>query len=180
MLSCAHCGYKLAAGISAPAEQAVWAWIHGAHIRKLADKAFELEAENIKGIDPVKAKAVMLQMMNMGRQIQSLGTAPALDSLGSLQDSGLRGGPYRVTEQCFLAESDCVVLGTCAENPKPQGEEDRNIIRKGENEKTLLISTRGEGAIGRGLRLQAVGLVLLGAAIIVGAAALAMSAANML
>jgi hypothetical protein len=169
-------------GITAPTEQALWAWIHGPHGRKLVDQAFELQAQSIKGVDPVKAKELMLKVMNAGRQFESLGTVPQVASLGALQDSavGLGGGPYRVTEKCFLAESDCVILGTCAENPHPQSEEDRNIIRRGENEKTFLISTHGEAKIGRNLRLQALGLVLLGAALIVGGFALALSAGNLL
>ncbi|MFB3923871.1 MAG: hypothetical protein ACE145_19285 [Terriglobia bacterium] len=169
-------------GIPAPTEEAVWAYIHGPHNRRLADKAFELEAASIPGIDPARAKEFMMGVLNAGRQIQSSGIAPHVESFGTLQDraSGLGKGPYRVTEKCFLAESDCVILGTCTENPDAKSDEDRNLIRKGENEKTFLISTHGEGKIGRGLRLQAGGLVFLGAALIIGAVALALNAAKML
>ncbi len=171
-----------APGIPPPTEQAVWAWIHGSHSRKLVEKNFELEAESVKGVDPVKAKEFMLKVLNTSRQVQSLGGAPRIESLSALQDSpsGLGGGPYRVTEDCFLADSDSFILGTCAENPDAKSEEDRNIIRKGENEKTFLISTQGEVKAGKNLRLQALGLVLLGAALIVGAVALALNAAGML
>ncbi len=171
-----------APGISSPTEQAVWAWIHGAHRRKLADKAFDLEAGSVQGVDPARAKEIMLQVLNATRQVESLGAVPRVESLGALQDraSGLGGGPYRVTEECFLAESDCVILGTCAENPDSKSNEDRNMIRKGENEKAFLISTQGEGKIGRSLRLQALGLFFLSVALIVGAAALALNAAGML
>ncbi len=169
-------------GFTAPTEQAVWTWIQGAHNRKLADKAFELEASSVPGVDPAKAKAVMLQVLNAGRQIESLGTAAPVNSLGAAFGgaSGLRGGPYRVTEKCFLAESACVILGTCAENPQAKGDEDRNIIRKGANEKTFLISTQGEKKIGRSLRLQSVGLALLGVVLIAGGFALALNAAGWL
>jgi hypothetical protein len=171
-------------GIPAPTEQAVWAWIHGAHSRKLIDKNFELGAESIPGIDPVKAKEFMIKAMNTMQQIGTLGTAPRIESLGAALEgtaaSGLGGGPYRVTEKCFLAESDCFILGTCAENPDAKSDEDRNIIREGENEKTFLISTQGEVKVGRSLRLQAFGLVFLGTALIIGAAALALHAAGML
>ncbi len=167
-------------GIPAPTEQAVWAWIHGAHRRKLADKAFEFEAGSIQGIDPAKAKEAMLKVMNAMQQVQSLGSAPTIRSLSDLQDTGLRGGPYRVTEKCFLAESDCVILGTCAENPDAKSADDRNIIRRGENEKTFLITTQGEKKIGRSLRLQAVGLAFLSVVLIVGGFALAFGAAGIL
>lgn len=173
---------RSAPGIPAPTEQAVRAWIHGAHRRKLADKAFDLEAGSLQGVDPAKAKEIMLQVLNVSRQVGSLGAAPRVESLGALQDraSGLGEGPYRVTEKCFLAESDCVILGTCAENPDSKSNQDRNIIRRGENEKAFLISTQGEGKIGRSLRLQALGLFFLSVALIVGAAAMALNAAGML
>ncbi len=175
---------KPANGVSAPSEQAVWSWIHGAHHRKLAEKHFELEAGSVAGGDPEKAKKVMLGVFNAMQQVSSLGTAPRVESLGAafqaISDAGLRGGPYRVTEKCFLAESDCVIVGTCAENPKPTNGEDRNLIRKGENEKTFLISTQGEGKIGRNLRLQALALFVLGIALIAGGFALAMHSAGML
>ena len=127
------------------------------------EKNFELEAESVKGVDPVKAKEFMIKVLNAGHQIESLGAAPRIKSLGDvLQGSsafGLSGGPYRVTEKCFLADSDCFILGTCAENPDAKSDEDRNIIRKGENEKTFLISKQGEVKAGKNLRLQAFGLV---------------------
>jgi hypothetical protein len=165
-------------GILAPTEQAVWAWIHGAHNRKLMDKNLELEAESM-GVDPAKAKEFMLKYLNTSRQIRSLGAAPRIESLGAaLQDSpsGLGGGPYRVTEDCFLADSDCFILGTCAENPDAKSGEDRHMIHEGKNEKAFMISTQGEVKVGRSLRLQAFGLVLLGAALIIGAAALVLYA----
>ena len=162
-----------APGIPAPTEQAVWAWIHGAHSRKLLDRVFELEGERGRMMKSVMESS--LKVLNTVQQIESLGAA-----LQGSPVSGLRGGPYRVSEQCFLADSDCVILGTCAENPNPKSDEDRNIIRKGENEKTFLISTKGDRKVGRSLRLQAFGLVFLGAAFIIGGFALALHSAGML
>jgi hypothetical protein len=159
-------------GIPAPTEQAVWAYINGAHSRKLLDKVFELEGERGRMMKSFMESS--LKVMNAVQQIENLGVP-----LQSSTASGLRGGPYRVTEKCFLADSECVIVGTCAENPDAKSDEDRNIIRKGQNEKTFLISTQGEGKLGRNLRLQAVGLVLLGGALIIGAAALALSAAGL-
>ncbi len=161
-----------APGISAPSEQVVWAWIHGNHSRKVMDKTvFATEAGR-------QAKAAMESSLAV------LGAVPGLQSLGGVLEGssvlGLKGGPYRVTENCFLAESDCVIVGTCAENPDAKGEEDRNIIRKGENEKTFLISTQGEKKVGRSLRLQAFGLVFLGATLILGGFALALNASGLL
>jgi hypothetical protein len=163
-------------GIPAPTEQAVWAWIHGAHSRKLMDKNLELEAASM-GQDPEKAKEFMLKFLNVQRQIGSLGAAPRVESLGAALEgtsaSGLRGGPYRVTEDCFLADSDCFILGTCAENPEAKSSEDRHMIHEGRNEKTFMLSTQGEVKVEKSLRLQTVGLFFFSVALIVGAFALA-------
>lgn len=158
-------------GISAPSEQAVWDYIHGTHSRNLMNRIFEMQGERGKMMKSV-----------MEASIKVLNTAQKLESLTpSLEISYSTGaGNFRVTEKCFLSDSDCVVVGTCAENPDAKSEEDRIIIRKGENEKTFLISTQGEGKLGRSLRLQALGLVLLGAALIVGGAALALHSGGML
>jgi hypothetical protein len=172
---------RTAPGIPVPAAQAVWAWIHGPHSRKLMEKAFDLQAGSVQGVDPARAKQSMLKAVNAVQQIQSLGMAPHVDALGTaLQDraSGPGGGPYRVTEKCFLAGCECVVLGTCAETSNPQSGEDRHVIRKGENEGTLLISTQSEAKIGRGLLQTAWGFVFLGGVLIVGAAALVLNAAG--
>ena len=78
------------------------------------------------------------KVLNTVQQFESTGGA-----LQGFPVSGLRGGPYRVSEKCFPADSECVILGTWAENPHAKSDEVRNLIRKGENEKTFLISTRG-------------------------------------
>jgi hypothetical protein len=71
-------------------------------------------------------------------------------------------------------------MGTWTENPTPADEKDRNLIKRGENEKTFLITTKTEKQIEKSLRLQAFFLVLLGAALIVGGVALALRSAHML
>ena len=47
---------------------------------------------------------------------------------------------YRLTENCIVPEKRYTVAGTCAENPRPPNEVDRNLILKGEDESTFLIS----------------------------------------
>ena len=87
---------------------------------------------------------------------------------------------YRLTETCLVAGRACNVLGTCAENPSPSDKNDRNLIKRGENEKTLLITTKSEKQIEKSLRLRAFIMVVLGAALIVGGVALALHSAHML
>jgi hypothetical protein len=80
---------------------------------------------------------------------------------------------YRVTESCLLAGRECNILGTCAENPNPSGENDRNLVHRGQNEKTYLITTKTEGQEEKRLRNQSLLLILLGAAVMVMVAAFA-------
>src|SRR5208337_2879300 len=62
---------------------------------------------------------------------------------------------YRLSEYCIVPEHWYDVTGTCAENPNPQDEHDRNMIVKGQNEPTFLISWRGEKEIQSALRNRA-------------------------
>ncbi len=48
-------------------------------------------------------------------------------------------GAYRFTEYCMLAQERYVVAGTCAENPHPRDESDRNMIHLGRNNPIFLI-----------------------------------------
>jgi len=98
-----------------------------------------------------------------------LGAMQKFDRMGlSIGGGGLRwnpGGPiYRFTEHCLLAGHDCIVMGTCVENPAPKDEHDRNLIKKGQNEKTFLITTKTERQEEKALRKQALILILVGAA----------------
>jgi hypothetical protein len=56
-------------------------------------------------------------------------------------------GRFRLTEYCILADHWYDVTGTCAENPSAQDENDRNIVIKGKNEPTFLITWRTEKGI---------------------------------
>jgi hypothetical protein len=69
--------------------------------------------------------------------------------------SGGSGERYRLTEYLVLPGHWYDVTGTCVENPEPQDEHDRNMIVKGTNEPTFLISWRAEKEIKRTLRNRA-------------------------
>ncbi|MGD0695631.1 MAG: hypothetical protein ABSB82_12335 [Terriglobia bacterium] len=60
---------------------------------------------------------------------------------------GAASGRYRLTEYCIVPEGSYEVSGTCVENPNPRDEHDRNMITKGQNEPTFLISSRTEKAL---------------------------------
>ncbi len=76
-------------------------------------------------------------------------------------------GHYRMKEYCLLPGHTYDITGTCAENPHPRDEHDRNIILKGANEPTFLISSRGGTEVQSWLWKQSLWLVLGGAALAV-------------
>src|SRR5579859_351248 len=88
------------------------------------------------------------------------GSQPALDSMISPAS-----GRYRLTEYCIVPDHAYDITATCVENPQPKDEHDRNLLMKGTNEPTFLISYRTEKAIESKLRWRAAGYVFGGAAL---------------
>jgi hypothetical protein len=74
---------------------------------------------------------------------------------GALSRSAVASGRFRLTEFCVVPDRWYDLTGTCTENPQPRGEDDRNLIVKGENEPTFLISWRTEKEIEGHLRRRA-------------------------
>jgi hypothetical protein len=94
----------------------------------------------------------------------SLDSGSLLPSLsGALNLGGSSRDRFRLTEYLILPDHWYDITGTCVENPAPQDEHDRNLIRKGTNEPTFLISWRSEKEIERTLRNRAALLVFGGA-----------------
>jgi hypothetical protein len=82
--------------------------------------------------------------------------------------SGLAMGSahrYRLSEYCILPDQSYDVAGTCVENPDPQDEHDRNMIVKGQNEPTFVISWRSEKELKNRLRNRALLHIFGGAAL---------------
>jgi hypothetical protein len=79
---------------------------------------------------------------------------------------------YRLSEYCIIPEHWYDVTGTCIENPNPQDEHDRNMIVKGQNEPTFLISWRSEKEVESTLRKRAALHIFGGAALSVGCLAI--------
>ena len=78
-------------------------------------------------------------------------------------DNPLTGhGSYRITEHCLVAEHAYDIIGTCAQNPQPQDDHDRNLTLKGQNEPTFVISGLSERNLERALRKRAVTNIIVG------------------
>jgi hypothetical protein len=70
---------------------------------------------------------------------------------------------FRLSEFLVLPDHWYDLTGTCVENPGPQDEHDRNMIVKGTNEPTFLITWRSEKEIRRTLRERAIRYIFGGA-----------------
>lgn len=82
---------------------------------------------------------------------------------------------YRFTERVIEPDQEYDVLGTCIENPRPNDESERNLITKGENNGTFLISSKSAEEMKSGMGWRSTGLVIGGAALTVFCAAFFMA-----
>ncbi|MBZ5542138.1 MAG: hypothetical protein LAO07_00480 [Acidobacteriia bacterium] len=96
------------------------------------------------------------QQMRAGRSGQSfssgLGGVFNFFRGAGLSRTAVHSTRLRLTEFCVVPDRWYDLTGTCAENPNPRDENDRNLIVKGENEPTFLISWRTEKDIEGHLR----------------------------
>ncbi|HUY13249.1 MAG TPA: GIDE domain-containing protein [Terriglobia bacterium] len=126
-----------------------------------------------------------VRILGDGAKSKTLRAIQALEKTGvSLGTGGVTlnfgGQTYRFTEHCLIAERDCNVLGTCTENPAPKDDHDRKVMKRGQNEKTFLITTETETRIEKTLRRRALLLILIGAGILIILAAGLLHQAGML
>ncbi|HTS71066.1 MAG TPA: GIDE domain-containing protein [Terriglobia bacterium] len=168
LLSFGHAPRKVdeSLGVPPPTDEHLRAYLNG----QFSQARAAVQASNIPG-----AK-MMDKGLAIAQKMQALGVS--IGGGGISMDFG--NHEYRFTETCLVAGRPTHVLGTCTENPNPADEGDRNLIRKGQNEKTCLISTKSEEKLEGSLRLQSILLILIGAVMIVGGAALGLHSAHML
>lgn len=168
LLSFGHAPRKVdpSLGVPPPTDDHLRAYLNG----QFSQARAALQGSNIPG-----AK-VMDKGLAVAEKMQMLGVS--IGAGGISMDFG--NHPYRFTEFCLPAGRQTHVLGSCTENPNPADEGDRNLIQRGQNEKTFLISTKSEEKLEGSLRLQFIVLVLIGAVLILGGAAVGLHSAHML
>ena len=88
--------------------------------------------------------------------------------------------PGHTLEYCVLPGHWYDLVGTCVENPHPQDAEDRNMIVKGSEESTFLISWRTEKGIKARVRRRAVYCIYVGGAFILLGTAVGLALYNLL
>ncbi len=84
-----------------------------------------------------------------------------------LAESGSLPPAYRFTEYCIRDGDTLDVTGTCTENPQAKDIQDRNMIVKGQNEPTYLITSKSDKGMEPALRRGAMVRVFGGAALAV-------------
>jgi hypothetical protein len=72
----------------------------------------------------------------------ALAHSHAVVSSATRHEADAATGSYRLTESCLVPGGSYSITGTCTENPSPRDEQDRNMIVKGRNESTYIISYR--------------------------------------
>lgn len=100
------------------------------------------------------------------KAIESASWSDADREIGAYIERALPGTKpdrYRLTEITILPNRSYDVIGTCAENPRARDEHDRNLIMKGQNEKTFMISERTEKEVEQKMRKRASAYVFGGA-----------------
>ena len=95
-----------------------------------------------------------------------------VSACGAKLSKDLSNQRLRFNEECLIADRQCNILGTCVENPTPTDEHDRNLIQKGTNESTFMISDKAEGALEKKVRRAALSMILVGALLMVAMVAL--------
>jgi hypothetical protein len=153
-------------GVPAPTDE---------HLRNYLNGSFSQARAAIQGSNIPGAK-VLDKGLAIAQKMQMMGVSIGADGISM----NFGNDTYRFTEFCLPAGRSTHVLGSCTENPNPADEGDRNLLKRGENEKTFLISTKSEEKLESSLRLQFIVLVLIGAALILGGAAVGLHSAHML
>jgi hypothetical protein len=168
LLSFGHAPRKVdpGLGVPAPTDEHLRGYLSGQYTQMRS----ALQGSNIPGAKVMDKGLAVAQKMEM------LGLSIGADGIS--MDFG--NHPYRFTEQVLPAGKPTHVIGTCVENPNPSNEDDRNLIKRGENEKTYLISTKTEEKLERSLKLQSFFMIFIGGLLILGGAAVGLYSANML
>lgn len=121
------------------------------------DPSFTVAEKTLAQLDQKYAESSGFAQKILERQKQAFAAQNPLTGNGS----------YRITEHCLVAGHEYDIIGTCVQNPQPQDDYDRNLIVKGHNEKTFVISGFSEIRLEKILRRKALGRIAIGAFLMV-------------
>ena len=136
---------------------------HNEQMRQTALGAFQYPTGSPEFMEVVKR--VMAESGSAGGGGRFMASLMQAGSPGVPGMFSAASGHYRLTEYCLVPDGSYEVSGTCVENPNPSDEHDRNMLTKGQNEPTFLISSRSEKALKSMLRRKAALHIFGGAAL---------------
>jgi E3 Ubiquitin ligase len=113
--------------------------------------------------DPEKEQRRQMFLSRL-QQIDTLrqsGQFPAIN-MSAIQAAS---GRYRLREYVILPGQEYLVSGTCIDDPSCAPDQERNVIAKGRNEPTFIISAKSDQALNRDLRRRAALMIVGGAAV---------------
>lgn len=159
-------------GVMGPSDEDLRGYISAYYARRRAeiDKGITaaVEAKNAIAEIPYEAsvnlKKAMGKVLAADEWLESKGLDVDVNGGLTIQ---YRAHTYRFTEHCLLADRECNVFGTCVENPSPKDYRGRNLIKKGEDEESLVVSLLSEKLTWKALRRRALLYFLIGAALII-------------
>ena len=120
----------------------------------------------------------LFRSMSLNPYDQSDYSADARTDDGLLEYAAVGYGcpdAFRFTEYCIEPDQEYDVLGTCVEDPRPEDNNDRNLITKGAHNGTFLISSKSEEELKQGMSWRSTMMVIGGASLAVFCAALFMA-----
>jgi hypothetical protein len=136
---------------------------HHEQMRQMALGAFQYPTGSPEFMEVVKR--VMAESGSSAGSNRFMASLMQAGSPGAPSMFSAASGHYRLTEYCLVPDGSYEVSGTCVENPDPRDEHDRNMLTKGQNEPTFLISSRSEKALKSMLRRKAALHIFGGAAL---------------
>jgi tetratricopeptide (TPR) repeat protein len=142
---------------------------HWAHLATDADGVRFYLTDNTGKVlvDPHGAECRLFESASHVISIPGSADEKKLDAYVVRVAPGHGSGVYRLMEQSLLPNLLYDVIGTCVENSQAIDEHDRNLIVKGQTEKTFLISCWSEKVVKGALRKKAERCVFGGAGLII-------------
>lgn len=134
----------------------------------------EIPSSGIVSTSPEALQALSVGIDGNMDGVHVRALAPGTDEYLFVYAEGVGGqtsSRYRFTEYCVLPGQQVDILGACKENPHPADASDYNMIAKGENETTYLISSKSGAELENSLSSKSTLMVWGGATLAVACAA---------
>ena len=135
--------------------------------REIGGISFSLGSSVPRAADGKPLAQTMVSDEELRGYVARGGMAATPGLLSSALFGGSATGRYRLTEYCIQPGHWYDVTGTCTENPLSEDGHDRNLISKGVNEPTFLISWRAAKDVEKKLWNRAARMIFGGAALAV-------------